>query len=160
MKRETAFLLGFLAITVGTSAVLWSFAVPNFRPLNFPRMTAGTISVGPMRRQRALLPDEIRTVNDWLDHHHGGWGPLGQTPPSSGDATMVLTTDRPAGKDGNAVPYTITLWTGISAADWNDTVFLEDRPGSVIRIQKFSDHDFATLRRMVDQQPYERSAFP
>ncbi|WP_323991170.1 hypothetical protein [Nguyenibacter sp. L1] len=160
MKRETALLLGFFAITVGTAAVLWSFALPNFRPLAIPRMTAGTISVGPMHTTHGLSAADLATLNDWLARHHGGWGPLGQTPPSSGDATLDLVADRPAGPDGKPVPYRITLWTGISAADWNDTLFLEDRPGAVIRVRQVSDADFAILRHLVDRYPYERSAFP
>ncbi|ACI50043.1 conserved hypothetical protein [Gluconacetobacter diazotrophicus PA1 5] len=163
MKRENALLLGILgclAFAVATATVVWSFAIPNFRPLTIPHMNAGVISVGPMRQQRALSAAEIRTLNDWLQQHRGGWGPLGQTPPSSGDATITLTADRPAGPDGKPVPYVITLWTGISAADWNATLFLEDRPGAVIRIERFPEKDFAVLRQMVDQQPYERTAFP
>ncbi|GBQ30863.1 hypothetical protein ACLRDC_07995 [Gluconacetobacter sacchari] len=160
MRRETALILGFLAITVGTSAALWSFAMPNFKPVAIPQMVSGVISVGPMRQQRALSAAEIRTLNDWLQAHRNVWGPLGQTPPSSGDATLTLTANRPAGADGRPVPYTITLWTGISAADWNDTMFLEERPGAVIRVHQFSDRDFAPLRQLVDQNPYERTAFP
>ncbi|MBB2165704.1 hypothetical protein HLH26_14400 [Gluconacetobacter sp. 1b LMG 1731] len=160
MRRETALLLGFLTVTVGTSAVLWSFAMPNFKPLTIPEMTSGVISVGPMRQQRALSAAEIHTLNDWLQHHRAVWGPLGQTPPSSGDATITLTANRPVGADGKPVPYSMTLWTGISAADWNNTVFLEDRPGAVIRVHQFSEADFAALRQLVDQHPYERTAFP
>jgi hypothetical protein len=160
MKPKVVLLLGFLTITIGTAAALWMIEARNFVPLTFPRMTAGVISVGPMRQQRALSAADLRTLNDWLQHHRGGWGTLGETPPSSGDAEITLTTDRPAGPDGKQVPYIITVWTGISAADWNDTVFLENAPGAVIRIKEFSNADFAVLRHMVDQQSYERTAFP
>ena len=162
MRRETALLIGFLVITIGTAAGLWLIALPNFRPLSFPTMEAGTIAVGPMRRERTLTAAQVHTLNDWLQAHTAGWGPLGQTPPSSGDAVLEMQVEH---KDGQpaadaAQPYRITLWTGISAADWNNTVFVEERPGAVIRFHHFKDKDFNALRDLVNQYDYPRSAFP
>ncbi|MBE7731079.1 hypothetical protein [Komagataeibacter sp. FXV3] len=162
MRRETALLIGFLVITIGTAAGLWLIALPNFRPLSFPTMETGTIAVGPMRRERTLTAAQVHTLNDWLQAHTAGWGPLGQTPPSSGDAVLEMQVEhkgqQPAGDP--AVPYRITLWTGISAADWNNTVFVEERPGAVIRFHHFKDKDFNALRDLVNQYDYPRSAFP
>lgn len=161
MRRETALLIGFLFITIGTAAGLWYMAMPNFRPLSFPTMQSGTIAVGPMRRERTLTAAQVKTLNDWLQGHTKGWGPLGQTPPSSGDAVMEMQV-APDGKQasGPAVPYRITLWTGISAADWNNTVFVEEHPGAVIRFHHYKDKDFDALRDLVNQYDYARSAFP
>ncbi|ARW18090.1 hypothetical protein [Komagataeibacter europaeus] len=162
MRRETALLIGFLVITIGTAAGLWLIALPNFRPLSFPTMETGTIAVGPMRRERTLTAAQVHTLNDWLQAHTAGWGPLGQTPPSSGDAVLEMQVEhkgqQPAGE--SAAPYRITLWTGISAADWNNTVFVEERPGAVIRFHHFKDRDFNALRDLVNQYDYPRSAFP
>lgn len=162
MRRETALLIGFLVITIGTAAGLWLIALPNFRPLSFPTMETGTIAVGPMRRERTLTAAQVHTLNDWLQAHTAGWGPLGQTPPSSGDAVLEMQVEhkgqQPAGEQ--AAPYRITLWTGISAADWNNTVFVEERPGEVIRFHHFKDRDFNALRDLVNQYDYPRSAFP
>ena len=162
MRRETALLIGFLVITIGTAAGLWLIALPNFRPLSFPTMETGTIAVGPMRRERTLTAAQVHTLNDWLQAHTAGWGPLGQTPPSSGDAVLEMQVehkgDQPAGDATQ--PYRITLWTGISAADWNNTVFVEERPGAVIRFHHFKDKDFNALRDLVNQYDYPRSAFP
>ncbi|MFT9165425.1 MAG: hypothetical protein ABF504_10135 [Komagataeibacter saccharivorans] len=167
MKRETVLLIGFLFITIGTSAGLWYMAMPNFRPLSFPTMESGTIAVGPMRAERTLTAAQVHTFNDWLQGHTAGWGPLGQTPPSTGDAVLMMQVapdahDQQAGAGAHqpAEPYRITLWTGISAADWNNTVFVESRPGAVIRVHHFSDRDFRVLRDLVNQYDYPRSAFP
>ncbi|AHI24578.1 hypothetical protein [Komagataeibacter swingsii] len=162
MRRETALLIGFLVITIGTAAGLWLIALPNFRPLSFPTMETGTIAVGPMRKERALTAAQVHTLNDWLQAHTAGWGPLGQTPPSSGDAVLEMQVEHKGQQPAadQAVPYRITLWTGISAADWNNTVFVEERPGAVIRFHHFKDRDFNALRDIVNQYDYPRSAFP
>ncbi|POF64088.1 hypothetical protein CFR73_00630 [Novacetimonas maltaceti] len=163
MRRETALLIGFLVITIGTAAGLWSMAMPNFHPLTFPQLQSGTMSVGPMRKDRVLTTAQVRMLNDWLAAHKSGWGPLGQTPPSSGDAVMemqVAHVDNASGAPADSGPFRITLWTGISAADWNNTVFIEEKPGAVIRIHHFNDKDFAPLRELANQFDYPRSAFP
>ncbi|RFD19614.1 hypothetical protein DY926_10190 [Komagataeibacter melaceti] len=163
MKRETALLIGFLFITVGTATGLWFMAMPNFRPLSFPTVESGTIAVGPMRKERSLTAAQIHTLNDWLQAHTAGWGPLGQTPPSSGDAVLELQVHADGAQHDAATPgepYRITLWTGISAADWNNTVFVESKPGAVIRFHHFKDKDFSTLRELVNEYDYPRSAFP
>ncbi|ATU73398.1 hypothetical protein SXCC_03387 [Gluconacetobacter sp. SXCC-1] len=164
MRRETALLIGFLFITIGTAAGLWYMAMPNFRPMSFPTMESGTISIGPMRAERPLTAAQVHALNDWMQAHTKGWGPLGQTPPSSGDAVLEMQVAPPAGQQpqagGQPAPYRITLWTGISAADWNNTVFVEEKPGAVIRFHHYKDKDFNALRDLVNQYDYPRSAFP
>lgn len=165
MRRETALLIGFLFITIGTAAGLWYMAMPNFRPMSFPTMASGTISIGPMRAERALTQAQVNALNDWMKDHTKGWGPLGQTPPSSGDAVLEMQVAPSSAANGQqqaaqSVPYRITLWTGISAADWNNTVFVEEKPGAVIRFHHYKDKDFNALRDLVNQYDYPRSAFP
>ncbi|GBQ71782.1 hypothetical protein AA103196_2875 [Ameyamaea chiangmaiensis NBRC 103196] len=159
MKREQGLLIGLVVLVIGTVILLWSFAVPNFRPLDFPKIQSGTLTAGPMRTHRALTDNEIARINDWLAAHRSGWGPLGQTPPSSGDALYTL---QPVGRPGEPPPppMTMTLWLGISGPDWNDTVFIEPQPGAVIRLRSFSKHEFAPLREIVEPQPFQRSGFP
>ncbi|GAN64339.1 hypothetical protein [Acetobacter indonesiensis] len=154
MRKETAFLVGFLVLTIGTASLIWMFALPNFKPVSFPHVASGQIEVGPMRHKRALTADEVQTVNTWLDNHKAGWGPLSRTPPSSGDSRVMLKDAN--GKDALA----LTLWTGISAADWNDTVFAEAPDGSEVHMETFSEKEFAPLRGLVDRFKFKRSAFP
>ncbi|AQS85393.1 MAG: hypothetical protein ABF876_03645 [Acetobacter aceti] len=156
MRKETAFIITFLVFTIGTALVIWMAALPNFVAVRFPEVTAGKVVTGPMRQSRPLTQGEVAMLNDWFRHHPGGWGPLSQTPPSSGDARVELegTTD------GHADPIVLTLWTGISAADWNNTVFLESPDGSKVRTESFSDKDFEPLRKLADGQVFPRSAFP
>lgn len=156
MRKEVVFIIAFLVFTIGTASVIWLAALPNFKPVTFPQVTAGKIFVGPMRRVRQLNAAEIATVNDWLQHHTHGWGPLSQTPPSSGDARLELQAQR----DGKSDPIALTLWTGISAADWNDTVFVEAPDGKKVRTETFSDAEFAPLGKLVDGGAYQKSAFP
>ncbi|AQT04898.1 MULTISPECIES: hypothetical protein [Acetobacter] len=154
MRKETAFLIGFLVLTIGTASLIWMVALPNFKPVEFPQVASGEIEVGPMRHKRVLSAEEVKTVNTWLEEHKGGWGPLGRTPPSSGDSRIMLKDA--SGKDVLA----LTLWTGISAADWNDTVFVEAPDGSKVHTESFSDKAFAPLRALVDMHVFKRSAFP
>lgn len=154
MRKETAFIIGFLVLTIGTASMIWMVALPNFKPVVFPQVASGEIEVGPMRHKRALSAEDVNAINTWLAQHKSGWGPLGRTPPSSGDSRMMLKDA--SGKDVLA----ITLWTGISAADWNDTVFVEAPDGSKVRTESFSDEAFAPLRALVDQHVFKRSAFP
>ncbi|MFT8718122.1 hypothetical protein [Acetobacter sp.] len=156
MRKETAFIITFLAFTIGTAAVIWMAALPNFVAVSFPEVTAGKIVVGPMRDSRALAPGEVAMVNDWLKNHTKGWGPLSQTPPSSGDARLELEGT----KDGKSDPIVLTLWTGISAADWNNTVFVETPDGSKVRTESFPDKEFDPLRKLADGHVFPRSAFP
>ncbi|GBR01559.1 hypothetical protein [Acetobacter oeni] len=156
MRKETAFVIAFLVFTIGTASVIWLFALPNFVAVSFPHVTGGKIAVGPMRHERVLTQQEIATLNDWLQHHQSGWGPLSTTPPSSGDARMELTAE----KDGKPDPIVLTLWTGISAADWNRTVFVETPDGSKVRTETFRGKEFDALRLMVDEHSYQHSAFP
>ncbi|MFT8675420.1 MAG: hypothetical protein ABF990_04750 [Acetobacter sp.] len=154
MRKETAFIIGFVVFTVSTAALIWTFAIPNFKPVIFPQVVSGSVDVGPMHRTRALSTDEIRTVNDWTAHHKSGWGPLSRTPPSSGDAHLLLKDAQ--GKD----VMVLTLWTGISAADWNATVFVESPDGTQVHTQSFSNKEFAPLRMIVDRFPYHHSSYP
>ncbi|KXV56520.1 MULTISPECIES: hypothetical protein [Acetobacter] len=154
MRKETAFVIGFLVLTIGTASLIWMFALPNFKPIVMPQVASGNIEVGPMRHKRELSAEEAKTVNAWLQDHKGGWGPLSRTPPSSGDSRVMLKDEN--GKEALAM----TLWTGISAADWNDTVFLETPDGSKVYMETFSDKDFAPLRALVDRFQFKRSAFP
>ena len=154
MRKETAFIIGFFIFTLSTAALIWKVALPNLKPVSFPQVASGTLDVGPMHRTRALSPDEVKAVNDWFKDNKGGWGPLTRTPPSSGDARMVLNDAQ--GKEA----LVLTLWTGISAADWNSTVFVENPDGSQVHYRAFSNKEFAPLRMMVDRYPYKRSSFP
>lgn len=157
MRKETAFILAFLAFTTGTAFVIWMFAIPNFVAMSFPQVTGGKVFVGPMRHERALTQPEVAMLNDWLQHHESGWGPLSSTPPSSGDARLELTAVR----DGKQEPFVLTLWTGISAADWDKTVFFETPDGSRVRTETFRGRNFEPLRKLADDgHSYQRSAFP
>lgn len=156
MRKETVFIITFLVFTMGTALVIWLFALPNFVSMTFPQVTAGKVVSGPMRDTRDLTQAEVATLNDWLQHHTGGWAPLSQTPPSSGDARLELQATR----DGKPDPIVLTLWTGISAADWNNTVFVETPDGSKVRTESFKDKDFQPLRKMGDGAAFPRSAFP
>ncbi|NHN87834.1 hypothetical protein [Acetobacter conturbans] len=156
MRKETAFIIAFLTFTIGTSLVIWMFALPNFVSVSFPEVTGGKVVTGPMRDTRPLTQDEVAMLNEWFKHHPGGWGPLSQTPPSSGDARVELDGTR----DGKPDPIVLTLWTGISAADWNNTVFVETPDGSKVRTESFSDKEFTPLRKLADGQVFPRSAFP
>lgn len=154
MRKETAFIIGFLIFTMTTAALIWWVALPNFKPVVLPEVASGTIEVGPMRRNHVLDAQDIHTLNDWLKAHKSGWGPVSRTPPSSGDARFIL-------KDANGVDVlAITLWTGISAADWNDMVFVESPDGTQVHMQNFSTKEFAPLRMIVDGFPFRHSAFP
>ncbi|MCP1243098.1 hypothetical protein GOB86_03320 [Acetobacter lambici] len=154
MRKETAFIIGFLVLTISTTVVIWTFALPNFKPVSFPQIASGVIDVGPMHHQRPLEADEVVDVNKWLSTHKSGWGPLSRTPPSSGDSHLLLKDAQ--GKD----VLTLTLWTGISAADWNATVFVESPDGSWVRSETFPNKEFAPLRMMVDRYPFKHSSFP
>ncbi|BBC80520.1 hypothetical protein HK27_06925 [Acetobacter orientalis] len=154
MKKETAFIIGFLVLTIGTAALIWTFALPNLKPVTFPQVASGEIEVGPMRHKRALTAEEVSTINTWLTDHKGGWGPLSRTPPSSGDSRVAL-------KDTNGQEVLdLTLWTGISAADWNATVFVESPDGSKVHVETFDEKQFAPLRLLVDRHKFNRTAFP
>lgn len=156
MRKETAFILAFLTFTIGTALVIWMVALPNFVAVTFPQVTGGKVISGPMRETRVLTQDEVASLNDWLQHNTGGWGPLSQTPPSSGDARVELDATR----DGKPDPFVLTLWTGISAADWNNTVFVEAPDGSKVKTESFSDKAFEPLRKLADGHVFPRSAFP
>lgn len=156
MRKETAFILAFLTFTIGTAMMIWLFALPNFVAVTFPHVTGGKVALGPMRHVRQLTPNEVASINSWLQNHTNGWGPLSQTPPSSGDARVELDAVR----DGKPDPIVLTLWTGISAADWNNTVFVETPDGSKVRTESFSDKEFAPLRTLADGHAFPRSAFP
>ena len=119
MRKETAFIIGFLVLTISTSVAIWTFALPNFKPVSFPQVASAVIDVGPMHHQRALEKDEVADLNKWLDGHKSGWGPLSRTPPSSGDSHLFLKDAQ--GKD----VLTLTLLTGICSADWTATALVE-----------------------------------
>ncbi|GAN61046.1 hypothetical protein ACI01nite_10590 [Acetobacter cibinongensis] len=154
MRKETVFLIGFFILTVGTASLIWTFALPNLKPVTFPQVASGEIEVGPMRHKRALTADEVKTLNTWFEDHKAGWGPLNRTPPSSGDSRVSL-------KDQNGQEVLdLTLWTGISAADWNATVFVESPDGQHVHTETFSEEQFAPLRALVDRFKFQRTAFP
>jgi len=158
MQQKHGLLLGFAVLVIGTAAMVWSFALPNFRPLHFPTYDSGTLSVGPSRAERPLTSAEVARLNDWFAHHTTGWGPLGQTPPSSGDAVVTLV---PHAAAGQTLPKTrVTLWLGISGPDWNNVVFYEPQPGAVIRIHSFSKAEFEGLRALVEPQSFPTTGFP
>jgi len=158
MKPKHGLLIGFAVLVIGTAALVWSFALPNFRPLQFPTYDSGTLTAGSTRAVRPLTTAEIGRLNDWFAHHTAGWGPLGQTPPSSGDAILTLVPHAAPGQ--KPVAAQVTLWLGISGPDWNDTVFYESQPGAVIRLHSFSREEFSALRDLVEPQPFARTGFP
>lgn len=154
MRKETAFIIGFVAFTVSTAALIWGVALPNFKPVSFPQIASGTLDVGPMHHTRALTTQEVADLNNWTRAHSSGWGPLYRTPPSSGDAHLHLRDAQ------NKEVLVLTLWTGISAADWNNTVFMESPDGSMVRSESFSTQAFAPLRLLVDGFAYQHSGYP
>ncbi|MDG6093633.1 hypothetical protein LOC54_00645 [Acetobacter sp. AN02] len=156
MRKETIFVIAFVLFTSVSALAIWSFAIPNFRPVTFPEITAGYIETGPMRHKRDLSAQEISIVNDWISQHKESWGPLTHTPPSSGDARLYLH-GKLDGKDDDIV---LTLWTGISAADWNNTIFVENPDGTHVHVRSVKDKEFTPLRRLADDGHYQRSAFP
>ncbi|MCX2563430.1 hypothetical protein [Acetobacter thailandicus] len=154
MSKKAAALLGFFVLVIGTPILIWTYALPDLKPVIFPQVASGSIEVGPMRHKRMLTDAEVSMLNTWFTQHKGGWGPLSTTPPSSGDSRVTLFDDK--GKE----VLDLTLWTGISAADWNDTVFVESPDGQHVRSEHFSKKQFAPLRMLVDQHLFRRTDFP
>lgn len=153
MRKETLLVVAFLAIVLGTSGLIWVFALPDLRPMNFQHVASATLTTGPERQQRVLSADEVTALDQWLHAHEHGWGPLTTKTPSTGDAILHIVPQQ-----GEA--YTITLWTGVSSADWNDTAVVQSSPTAPFRLHAFEDEDFDVMRRLVQQQPYRRSLAP
>lgn len=154
MRKETILVIVFLLLTIGGASAIWIVAFPNFKPVVFPQVTSGSVDIGPMHHKRDLTQQEVAQINTWFSHHTKGWGPLVRTPPSTGDSHIFLF-----GKDGKEV-LMMTLWTGISAADWDRVAFIESPDESYLRTEDFQPEDFEPLRMIVDQYPYQRSAYP
>jgi len=153
MRRETALVIGFLVIVVGTVGVLWSFALPNLRPVHVPRIVSAQMNVGSTREARTLSAVQLEALNHWFGDHAAGWGPLGSTPPSTGDAVLTLHPER--GPD-----IAMSVWIGVSGADWNDTVVMQLAPQKPFRFQAFSDDGFAALRKIVQPEQLDMSGAP
>lgn len=156
MRKETIFLLAFIGFTTLSALGVWFFALPNFQPVSFPQIVSGQIETGPIRHRRDLTDAEVRVLNQWINGHKDGWGPLAHTPPSSGDARLFLKGQM----NGKSDDIVLTLWTGISAADWNDTVFVEKPDGSYVRVHSFEKDAFMPLRRIAESFPFHRTSFP
>ncbi|CAI9121694.1 hypothetical protein [Brytella acorum] len=154
MRKETLLVVVFLTIVVGTSALIFFFALPHVRPpLHFENVASASVSVGPMRSQRALSPTELSSLNDWLKHHESGWGPMHAAPPSTGDAVLNIVPEKGA-------PFSITLWNGLSGGDWNNTAVIQFSQDEPLRKQSFSDRNYAPLRLLIEHEAYQRSAAP
>ncbi|AOX19369.1 hypothetical protein [Kozakia baliensis] len=153
MRKETLLVVGFLAIVIGTSALIWSFALPNFRPIHFPKAASATISIGPMRKLHTLNEADLASLNEWLQNHEHGWGPLTTKTPSTGDAIINVAPEQ-------GEPYSLTLWNGVSGADWNETVILHFAPDTPFKIQSFDSKEYLPLRRLIEDQPYQRTDVP
>lgn len=76
MRKETLLVVGFLAIVIGTSALIWSYALPDLKPVRFPEVASATITLGPTRDTRPLTPEETTSLDQWLHGHERGWGPM------------------------------------------------------------------------------------
>lgn len=54
----------------------------------------------------------------------------------------------------------MTLWNGLSGADWDKTVVVQFSPTKPFRIHTFDKGDWQPLQRLMEQQPYERTDVP
>lgn len=153
MRKETLLVIGFLVIVLGTTALIWSFALPDLRPMHLPKAESATVLTGPSRKARPLGTQELTTLNQWLEGHRSGWGPMTKAAPSSGDAIITIV-----GADGHT--YRLTLFTGLSGADWDDTVVAQIKKDAPFRMKRVTDDTFAPLRHLVDEGTYERSDAP
>ncbi|MCQ9154778.1 hypothetical protein [Acidomonas methanolica] len=153
MRKETLLVICFLTLVLGTVAVIWSYALPAFKPLNLGHAKSAVVSVGAARQERALNPQELASLNQWIETHRRGWGPLAKTAPSSGDAVVSVVTDQGAS-------YRMILFTGLSGADWDNTVIVQAGPDAPFRVHDFKSSVFAPLRQIAEQGNYQRSAPP
>jgi hypothetical protein len=153
VRRETAIVAGFVVVVAGSAALVWSFALPNLVPLHVPKFVSVAMVSGPSRQQTILTPQQVSDLNKWIDGTTHEWGPLSSTPPSSGDAVLTLHPEHGA-------DYTMTVWLGISAGDWNDAAVLQRGEGSKARYATLPEHDFAPLRHIVQPEQFQQADAP
>ncbi|MBO6037414.1 MAG: hypothetical protein IJ934_02085 [Acetobacter sp.] len=115
MRKETAFITSLLFFTFCSALFIVLWALPGSETFDFPKITGGFMEKGPVWSSHALNQQEIHKINEWLQGHNFAWKPVKGVVPSSGDARFILQNDK--GED-----IILTVWTGLSAADWNNTI--------------------------------------
>lgn len=168
MRRETAVVLAIVVLAVVTGAGLLLYAWPTLKSQTqtFPTIVTAEIYVGPQHVARVLSPQEMEDIEEWLKQNTNGWAPVVRRTPSSGDALIVFNKDLPPVKeaDGKLHPpppsFSLRIWEGINMADWNQTVILERGEGVPVKIKTMTEKEFAPLRLIINQRPYQRTIFP
>lgn len=168
MRKQNIILTLVLIACLGIVMLIWFMVRDKIHPVTFPPIVNAELVVGPLHKKRNLTPSELAVMKSWIHDNEKGWGPLHQTPPSTGDVEIRfnrnLDMSSYANKPENEKPYqfTFVLWMGISQADWNNKVFYEivNNNESQIFLKDCTDKTFDPLRKLVDQYNYERTDFP
>lgn len=169
MRKQNIILTLVLAFCVLVVLGVWLMVRKELVPVTFSPVVNAELVVGPLHKKRALTPQELKIVQDWINKNEKGWGPLHRNPPSTGDVEIHFNqnvdlkdyADKP--QNQRPYPFTLVLWLGISQADWNNKVFYEVSNGSVgnkVYLKSCTDEEFEILRKLVDQYDYQRTVFP
>ncbi|GBQ15953.1 hypothetical protein [Swaminathania salitolerans] len=153
MRRETLLVIGFVSIVLATVAVIWYFALPALRPVPFRTVSDVTLTIAQTGKTRVLDAEQTRDLNRWLQDHRHGWAPLTSPAPSTGDVLIK-------GRDDHGKAFALTLWTGVSGADWNNTAIARVTPDARFRVQTFSNDAWKTLGYLIDGRGYARTDVP
>jgi len=153
VRKETLFVVGFVTLVLATVAVIWAFALPSLRPLKFETVSDVTLTIEQTGQTRVLNADETGQLNHWLKGHKTHWAPLTSPAPSTGDVVI-----RGRNPDGGA--FELALWTGISGADWNNTAITRVNSQARLKVQSFSDEDWAILHHLIDGQGFQKTDVP
>ena len=168
MSQKTACIATLLFLTICSAVFLICWALPGSKTINFPKITSGFVETGPVWHRRALETQDIQKINHWLQEHNFAWSHVKGIVPSAGNARLILQTDQ--GKE-----ITLIAWTGLSAADWNNTIAVnfpkpEGKNQNTSKIaykgfygeymQTFSTKAFAPIRMIIDGFPFRRTWYP
>ncbi|MBR0558623.1 hypothetical protein [Neokomagataea anthophila] len=135
MTREKKLLLAFIAVVGVPVVVIWTVCWPLLRPWDLPHVVGGQLEAPHLR---ALTASEVQMLDQWVQAHRTGWGPVGEVPPHAGD--VVFHLDTPQGR---------SLWVSV----WRhphmpDDVGIQTQGRGPYRMNSFSEE---TLKGIIPQ---------